>query len=58
MARRRILYIQKGGGLKQAGRIGRVTFSKSGRTRQPHMVPRSGKLYGERQGRWMIGEAE
>lgn len=28
----RIMYIEQGGGLAGAGRIGRVTFSKSGRT--------------------------
>jgi hypothetical protein len=29
----RIMYIEQGGGLAGAGRIGRVTFSKTGRIR-------------------------
>ncbi len=32
MTQSRIMYIQEGGGLDQAGRIGRMTFSKSGKT--------------------------
>ncbi len=32
MPESRIMYIQDGGGLARAGRIGRVTFSKSGKT--------------------------